>query len=158
MAEVIKISGWVLFSAVKFLLAPGSIYALGGYSFWETIFISISGGWLGVIGFYYFGKVIFKFFRWLTGRFRTGPPKPRKRMTKMNRTIVKLKKHRMGLIGLALITPSLISIPVGGMLAARYFSHHKRTLPVFFAAVVLWAFILTALVSFFDLRLNFGED
>lgn len=72
----------------------------------------------------------------------------------MNRIIVSLKNHRLGLIGLALITPSLISIPVGCMLAAKYFSHDKRTVPVLLTAVVFWAFILTTLATFFNFKLN----
>lgn len=153
MTEILKISGWLLFSAVKFLIAPGSIYIVGHYSFWETILISIAGGWMGIIGFFYFGKVIFGFFEWITYRLRTGPAKTKKRITKMNRIIVAIKNHRMGLIGLALITPSIISIPVGCILAAKYFSHDKRAVPILFMAVVFWGFVLTSLVSFFDIRL-----
>ena len=153
MAEILKISGWILLSAVKFLIAPSSIYVVGHYSFWETVIISISGGWMGVIGFYYFGKIIFRFFEWVTLRLGTGIKKPKMRMTKMNRIIVSVKNHRLGLIGLALISPSVISIPIGSMLAARYFGQDKRTIPVFFIAVVFWAFVLTSMVSFFDVRL-----
>lgn len=152
MAEVMKIAGWLLFSGVKFLIAPGSIYIVGGYSFWETVCISVAGGWIGVTSFFYFGKAIFRFFEWITYRFTSGFRKPKKRFTKTNRFIVTVKNHRMGLIGLALITPSVISIPAGCVLAAKYFNHDKRTLPLLFAAVVFWAFILTSLVSFFDIR------
>ena len=148
---MLKILGWLLFSAVKFLIAPASIYIVGNYSFSETILISIGGGWLGVFCFYYFGKFFFRFYEWIFNRFRTGFKKPKRRMTKLNRYIINLKNHRLGLILLALITPSVISIPLGSILASKYFSHDKRVLPFFFAAVIFWAFVLTSLVSFFDL-------
>ena len=147
MSEALQIFGWLVFSAVKFLIAPGTIYIVGGYSFMETIAISVAGGWMGIIAFFYFGKVIWQVFEWIANRLRTGIRKPKKRMTKMNRIIVYIKNHRMGLIGLALITPSIISIPAGCMLAAKYFSHDKRVVPILFSAVVLWAFILTFLAS-----------
>lgn len=153
MAEVLKIAGWLLFSAVKFLIAPGSIYVVGGYSFWETIFISITGGWLGITAFFYFGKVIFRFFEWLVYRLRTRPAAQKKKVTRMKRWIVNIKNHRLGLIGLALVTPSMISIPVGCILAAKYFSHDKRAIPVLFISVVFWAFVLTSLASFFNFQI-----
>lgn len=153
MYEILKLAGWLLFSSVKFLIAPGSIYILGGYSFWETIAISIVGGWMGIIGFFYFGKAIFIFFEWIRYRLSSGIRKPKKRMNRMNRLIVSVKNHRLGLIGLALITPSLISIPVGCMLAAKYFSHDKRTIPVFLTSVVFWAFVLTTLATFLNIKL-----
>lgn len=150
---MLKISGWLLFSAVKFLIAPGSIYIVGGYSFSETVLISIAGGWLGVFGFFYFGKIFFRFYEWISHRLRTRPKKPKRKMTKLNRYIITIKNHRLGLIILALITPSIISIPVGSIIASKYFSHDKRTLPFFFAAVIFWAFVLTSLASFFNFQL-----
>lgn len=151
MEEILKVTGWLLFSAVKFLIAPGSIYIFGGYSFWETIIISVSGGWLGILSFYFFGKFIYRFYDWLKYRINFGTGKKRK-MTKTNRLIVAVKNHRLGLVGLALITPSIISIPVGCMLAAKFFNHDKRTIPLLLLSVVLWGFILTSLVSVFDIR------
>lgn len=153
MTEILKILGWLLFSAVKFLIAPGSIYIIGHYSYWETIAISIAGGWIGVSGFFYFGKIFFSFFEWISNRLRTGIRKPKKKMSKISRYIITIKNHRLGLFALALITPSIISIPVGSILAAKYFSHDKRAVLILFIAVVFWAFILTSLVSFFDIRL-----
>ncbi len=152
MSEALQFTGWLFFSALKFLFAPGSIYVVGGYSFWQTIFISVLGGWMGVLGFFYFGKIIFGFFSWLSGRLSTGAKKPKRKMTRMNRFIVQIKNHRLGVVGLALITPSVFSIPLGCILAAKYFGHDKRALPFLMGSVILWAFVLTSLVSYFDFR------
>ena len=152
MSEIFKISGLLLLSALKFLLAPGSIYAVG-YNFWGTILISTIGGWMGVLGFFYFGKIILGFFQWFSLRLRTGPVKPKRKMTRTNRMIVKIKRHHMGIIVLALITPTLTSIPVGSVIAARFFRYDRWTVPLLFLGVLFWAFVLTTLAHFFNIRL-----
>ena len=58
--------------------------------------------------------------------------------------IVRVKRNQ-GLNGLAAITPVLISIPLGTILAARYFRHDKRALPVLFSSVLIWDVILSSI-------------
>ena len=72
------------------------------------------------------------------------PPKdkPKKKFSRKNKLIVRVKS-RWGLIGLALITPTIISIPVGTLLAARYFGNNWRTLPYMLLSVVGWGFVAT---------------
>ena len=95
-----------------------------------------------LFGFFFTGAAIFRF---LNDRFSSGEKK-KKVFTKRNRLLIRVKSS-WGLIGLALISPSVISIPLGSLLAARYFRNDPRTLPVFFAAVVFWSFTLTTLTS-----------
>ena len=140
MLEVLRIIGLILFSSVKFLFAPSTVY-LSGYSYWETIAITIVGGLIGVLTFFYTGSAVFSF---INERFSSG--KKKKAFTKRNRLLIRVKAS-WGLVGLALISPSLISIPFGSLLAARDFRNDKRTLPIFFGAVVLWSVVLTSLTS-----------
>jgi len=58
MGAIFEIIGLILFSSVKFLFAPSTAYALG-YTFWQTILISLIGGWLGVFVFYFAGSFVF---------------------------------------------------------------------------------------------------
>lgn len=138
--EVFQIIGLVLFSSVKFFFAPSAIY-LSGYSFFETIAISITGGVLGVLVFFYTGSAIFKF---IGDRFYKARPK--KSFNKKNRFIIKVKKS-WGLIGLAIISPTLISIPLGCLLASRYFRNDRRTIPLLLSSVIFWSFVLTSLTA-----------
>jgi len=138
--EVLRVVGLVLFSSVKFLFAPSAVY-LSGYSYFQTIAITICGGLIGVTLFFFAGAALSRF---VQDRFSSA--KPRKSFTKRNRLLIKVKAS-WGLIGLALISPTLISIPLGSLLAARYFRNDKRTLPVFFGAVVFWSFVLTSLTA-----------
>ncbi|MEQ8910616.1 MAG: hypothetical protein RIC95_15575 [Vicingaceae bacterium] len=135
MFEVSKILGLLLFSALKFFLAP-STSVIAGYGFWQTILITCGGGLVGFFLFFKFGEVLQKGFQ------RIVKPKPKKRFSKKNKMIVKLKRS-YGLWGLAILTPCLLGIPLGALLASAYFRKQKGALLIFFAFIVLWSFILT---------------
>jgi hypothetical protein len=135
MLEVSKILGLLLFSALKFFLAP-STTVMAGYGFWSTVFITSSGGLTGFYLFFKFGEVLQKGFQ----RFvRT---KSKKKFSKKNKMIVKLKRN-YGLWGLAFFTPCLLGIPLGALLASAYYQKQKGALWIFFGFIVLWSFILT---------------
>lgn len=138
--KVLQIIGLILFSSVKFLFAPSTVYVVG-FSFFETLIITISGGVFGVLLFFYSGTFVIN---WWNQLF---PPKNvRKNFSKKNRTIIRVK-NSYGLFGLAFISPCLISIPIGCLIAAKYFRYDKRTVPVFIGAVVFWAIVLTSLTA-----------
>lgn len=144
MSGILKIIGLLALSATKFFFTPG-VMTLAGYSFWQTILISTLGGWLGIVLFYYFAFFIFKKLKIRKERrIRQGKIRQKKMFSRKNKFIVRVKSN-YGLIGLALITPVLISIPIGSLLAARYFNKNPFTLPVLLSSVVLWSFALTSL-------------
>ncbi|MEQ8324151.1 MAG: hypothetical protein RIC15_08830 [Vicingaceae bacterium] len=143
MTEIIKVFGLLIISGVKFFFAP-STAILSGYSYLETIIITTSGGVGGLITFYYFGE----FLQYVFTRSKK-KKKEKKKFTRLNRRIIKVKST-YGLIGLAILTPCLFSIPLGSLLAARYFDKDKRTLPFMIASVVLWSFVLTTFSLLFN--------
>lgn len=138
--QALQIIGLILFSSVKFFFAPSTIY-LSGYSYFETIAITITGGAIGVFVFFYTGSAIFKF---IGDRFSSS--KPKRSFSRKNRFIIKVKSS-WGLIGLALLSPTLISIPLGCLLASRYFRNDRRTIPFLMGSVVFWSFVLTSLTA-----------
>jgi hypothetical protein len=135
MIEISKIAGLMLFSALKFFLAP-STTVIAGYGFWATIAITVSGGLVGFYIFFRFGELIQKGYQSLFRR------KPKRKFNKKNKLIVKAKRS-YGLWGLALLTPCLLGIPLGAILASAYYKNQKGALWVFFSFIVIWAFILT---------------
>lgn len=139
--ELLKILGLVAFSSVKFLFAPSTVY-LSGYTFVETLIITTVGGVIGVFVFYYGGAYLFKLWN---DRFG-GKSKPGSSFNKKNRFIIRIK-NSYGIYGLALFSPCLISIPIGSLLAARYYRNDKRTLPAFLIAVVFWSITLTSITA-----------
>ena len=132
----------MLLSGIKFFFSPSTTY-LSGYSFIETLGITISGGVIGILIFFYFGE----FLKYLFSGIRFSK-KEKKTFTKSTRRIVSIKS-KYGLIGLAILTPVLLSIPLGSLLAAKYFDHDKRTLPFLILSVVLWSLLLTSITVLF---------
>lgn len=141
----IKFLGLFALCGTKFFLGvPALIYA--GYSYWETILVSSAGGLSGFFVFYYFGELIKILFRkFFPGKKET----EKKKFTRRNRFIVGLK-GKYGLTGLAILTPVVFSIPLGSLLAARYFDEEKSTIPVMTAFVVIWSFVLTTFYHFIE--------
>jgi hypothetical protein len=62
--------------------------------------------------------------------------------------IVKVK-HRFGLVGIALLTPFLISIPLGCYLAVRYFKNKQRIIAYMFASILFWSIAVSSFKLFF---------
>ena len=148
MRGILEILGLFLLSSVKFLFAPASSIALG-YDLPKTIIITFCGGSFGITIFYFIGSAIFN---WWTKHKKT--PKKKKRVfTSTNRKIVFIK-NKYGLIGLCLITPGIISIPVGSILAAKYFRHDKKTFPYLIASLFIWCISLSSLAYFFKAGIN----
>jgi hypothetical protein len=142
--EVIQVLSWLLFSAIKFFLAPTAVF-LSGYSYFETIAITITGGFIGVLAFFYGGGA---FFQWISFRFSSDKPTTKKVFSKKNRVIIQVKRS-YGLFGLAFLTPFLLSIPIGTIIAAKYYRDDKRAIPVFFASIIFWSVVLTTMTSSF---------
>jgi len=140
--EFLKIFGLILFSSVKFLFAPSTVY-IAGYSFIETLAITMSGGLSGILVFFYFGELI----KYLISKIKIRK-KTKKTFTKTSRQIVRIKE-KYGLIGLVILTPSFLSIPLGSILAAKYFDHDKRTLPWLITSMIIWSFLLTSITALF---------
>ena len=109
-----------LTASVKYLYTPPIIFGLG-YNFWETFFIMLTGGILGTLAWYFAGGMLMRGFAALWRLFVKPKETPKKVFSRKNKFIVRVKS-RWGLIGLAIITPCIISIPVGTLLAVRYFS------------------------------------
>ena len=136
-----KIFGLILFGMVKFLFTPPAIVALG-YTFWETIIISLISGWLGVLVFYYVGSAIFA---WIA-EFRSTNTR-KKKFNKRNRFVIWLK-NSFGIKGVSVII-GVGSIPLVCLIAAKYYRDDKKTIYYLLFAVLIWAFGLTGLSFLF---------
>jgi len=135
--EILQIAGWLFFVIFKFIWAPVTMATTTDYAWWEILVITIGGAWLGIIIFYYFGKMIISFFNKKWNRI------PRK-FTKMNRFVIRVKKE-WGLAGLVSIM-GIISVPLCSLIAAAYFQENKRTIPALLTSAVIWAASLTVIV------------
>ncbi len=164
-AEIILKQLSILFiSAIKFLVAAPTSY-LFGYSYLHTILNTTAGGLLGVIFFYYSGKYLFahypvwkrkvrRFYHKLLGipyqiqhahDIKTTPSRV---FTRKNRTIVKIRQ-KFGFAGVIILTPVLLSIPLGTFIAVKYYSRRPDLLGWLSVSVVSWSILISTFIKLF---------
>jgi uncharacterized protein YacL len=134
-ATILEYLGWFFLTVLKFLITPSTMIGLG-YSWIGTIITVFVSAFIGFICFFNFGEVLFKY---LEKRRK----KPRNKFSRMNRFIVKMKT-KYGLLGMGLIS-GMISVPIAGLLASRYFRDDKKAIPAFTLAFLLWTVFLTSI-------------
>lgn len=152
----------LLLSGIKFLFAP--IISIGyGYNFIETILITSIGGIFGLLFFYYLSKwLINKYYRYcpVVVSYFAGEEakqklidsqcgkKVKKKFTKKNKFLIKMRKN-YGYFGVILLTPVLLSIPIGAFLAQKYYSKNKKILVYLSLSVTIWSACLSSMYFLF---------
>jgi len=143
----------ILFSSFKFAATFPLVIIQYEFSFLETILWTNVGGILGV---YFFAFLSGKLLAWWKRMFRRSNRKiledeqqVKKIFTRRNRRIVRIKQ-KYGLIGIALITPFLLSIPVGVFLVVRYYRSSKLKFLYLIAANLIWSVIYTGFYMFWE--------
>lgn len=135
--EIIQALSVLLLSCVKFFLAiPLAVQY--DFSFWQTFIFSCLGGVIGIIVFSKFRKVVLKiYYRIYPFNFNANKKK------NLRKTIAIKTARKYGLFGIAFLTPVFLSIPIGTFIALHFFPNKKKTLPILFASVMGWSFLLT---------------
>lgn len=141
-ANILTIISLALLASVKFLFAPAAIY-IAGYDYLTAVAITTGGGIFGTWIFYRLGKTIIA---WVNKIYH--PRKPRKKFTFLNRFMIRVRAD-YGLLGLSIITPCIISIPIGSIIAARYYGEKRWTLIFIYLSVLIWALILNSITYYF---------
>lgn len=142
---------------------PAAVFAFR-FSFLETLIVCSSGGIFGTIVFTYLIDVIIKGFdlifnKYLLGRLTRkitvfldkrfpNRNKTKKIFSKKNRFIIRAKRS-FGLVGIAIITPVILSIPLGVFLALRFFKDKKKIIFWMSLSVVFWTIVLYLIFHFF---------
>ncbi len=109
------------------------------FDFVKVILVSCSGGIIGTIVFTYLSAGLLKW--WKTFKNKRFPSTQTSTFKKSNRRIVRLK-NRFGLTGIAVLTPFLLSIPVGAFIAERFYKDKKKVITAISISVVAWSFLL----------------
>ena len=143
----------ILFSSVKFAMTfPLAVFQFQ-FSFFETVLWTNIGG---ILGIYFFAFLSDKLIAWWNRTFRKYPPEPpaagsngKRVFTRKNRRIVRIKR-KYGLIGIAVSTPVLLSIPVGTFLVIRYYRHNRNKFIYLVCSNAIWSLIYTAFYMFWD--------
>ncbi|MCU0432877.1 MAG: hypothetical protein MUC87_05435 [Bacteroidia bacterium] len=164
--EIEQIGALLIAGATKFLFAP-AISEYFGYNFAQSFLYTTSGGVIGILAFTFVGDWLTAGWRKLITRIkalimRRNPKamlriKPR-RFTRTTRFIVRIR-GKFGLVGLAIITPCIISIPIGTFVINRFYSKKWKILLALFTSLLLWSLILNYLAQTLHLSqyLNFSK-
>jgi hypothetical protein len=154
----------LLLSAMKFIFAPPLSFELG-FTFIQTIFVTTIGGLIGVIFFYFLSEIILKLFRriWpdiksffkkpvaqtqITAVIKKRIEKHKKYFSRKNKFIIMLRR-KWGLWGIAILTPVLLSIPLGTFLANKYYRNKRSVLFSLALSVICWSIIISSIYILF---------
>ncbi|MDF2435695.1 MAG: hypothetical protein K0Q95_71 [Bacteroidota bacterium] len=128
-----------LLSTVKFVFGAVPMALAAGFSFFEAVTVTSIGGITGVTIFVFMSeKIVERLKKRKLEKQHNKQEAPKKKFTKKNKIIVWVKM-RFGLIGIAFLTPLLLSIPIGCFLAVRYFKNKHRILVFMFLSILFWS-------------------
>ena len=146
----LKILEVALISGIKFVLAPFEAERYG-FNFREAFIITTLGGISGIIAFTVIGDAIAFGWKKLTSVLKkTSEEKPRKIFTSARKRAVGIKM-RFGLLGLAITTPSIISIPVGTFVINRFYRKKGRNVLLLILSLLIWSALLNGLAQYLKL-------
>ena len=159
--HIFKLVQVVVISGIKFIFAP--VISIGyGFSYLQTVMFTTLGGIAGLFFFYYLSRwmirLYFKLCPVVISYFggeeakkalqESQCKKPnRKKFTRKNKTIINIR-NKYGLFGIVLLTPVLLSIPIGAFLAQKYYSKKSNVLVYLSLSVLMWSFFISSLYFF----------
>jgi hypothetical protein len=122
---------------------PVAIYIFK-MSFLETILYTNIGGLLGIIVFAFVSKVAIRIINSLWPKKADDSKRHKRIFTKRNRRLIFLK-NKVGLPGIIILSPVVLSIPVGVLLVTKYFRHRKINYLYLLAGQFVWSIVYTTI-------------
>jgi hypothetical protein len=146
--QLLKIIEIGLIASIKFLLAPFEAER-NGFNFQNSFLITTSGGIIGIIVFTFVGRGVT--YSWKkAGAFFKKKKKAiieeKKKFTRGNKLIVRIK-IKYGLIGLSIITPAIISIPVGTIVINHFYRKKMKNVIALIFSLLAWSVLLNGLAQ-----------
>lgn len=124
-----------------------AVIAIYKYNILMALLSSCTGAIFGTVVFTYLFAGILKWWdKFKDKYFKSKHPK--KVFTKFNKRVIRIK-HRFGLIGIALLTPIFLSIPIGAFLAERFYKDKRKVIIYLSVASIFWCFTLYFIFLFF---------
>jgi len=132
------------------------------FSFLNTFIITTAGGIAGVIFFAFLSQGLINGWKWLLKnyvypypatakrlQFLTGDPDAKKKSVpiKKRRRYIRLRKS-VGFWGIAVLTPFILSIPVGTFLIVRFYGRSIKNIFLVCILVIAWSAFFSSLVHF----------
>lgn len=163
MLHSFKITQVFFLAMIKYFYAP--LYGVAiGMGFWENFFSLIAGGTLAFTIYYYFSDIVIIYSRhfspylvkiiptsWQQAAKRRKVRrrirrKNRRKFTWINKFMVKLRRG-YGMWGIILLTPVLLSLPIGAFLLRKYYRQDRFAFLFMILSIVVEGFILCVVYS-----------
>jgi hypothetical protein len=145
MNDYLQIISVTLISTVKFIIGLGLALA---YNFKPIIFYltTVGGGMIGVFFYLYLWDFI------LILKAKIVKPKPHVVQIKINKNIRKMVhfSRTWGIYGIAFVTPTIISMPVGTLICRAIEKNKWHIKLVMFISLNFWSLLLIALQNIFN--------
>jgi len=149
---------WALFSLfliamIKFMFAPLGGPALN-LDFFETYLSCISGAAFSSSIFFFSANYFLKRARRRNKQKRERrlamglPPKMKKKFTRVNKFIVRTKRS-IGIIGITFWAPLFLSIPLGSIIAAKFYGKNKNAFLLIILGICINGIIITGFTYLF---------
>ena len=146
MADFWQIISVTLICTIKFIIGLGMALA---YNFSPIIFYlsTVGGGMLGVLIYLYLWDFI------LLIKEKYVKPKPHIIHIKISKNIRKMVhfSRTWGIYGIALVTPTIISMPVGTLICRAIEKNKCHIKLVMFISLSFWALLIIALQNLFNI-------
>ncbi len=142
MEDILWTLGIGLVATVKYMLAVVGVFAKN-YTGLEAFALVTIGSMVGVVFFTYLSD---KINRWLKNYTK------RRKKIGFLRFLVKLRKS-YGLIGISILTPILLSIPLGCYLSKTFIKSNKKIVLYMSVSIILWGIIIFGVKTIFNINL-----
>jgi|YNPMSStandDraft_1061717.scaffolds.fasta_scaffold00450_20 hypothetical protein len=164
---IAKIISIILLSSVKFIFAfPVAVKY--HFNFGTTLFLTSIGGIGGILFFSFFWEHLIKIYFWFIHDYLYKFPEIRNILKRLKNKFFPAKKQNGiayrkikryvwirkngGLLGISLLTPFILSIPLGTFLAVRFFGRNMRTITFLVIALLFWSLLLSFFVHVIGIR------
>ena len=165
MEFVLKYINVIVIASVKFFWATPYAY-LFHLNPVETFVMIQVGGLFGFLFFYSFFsfllkelKLIWPLIYYITPRIfkvrfeqwldlRRYKKLTANKFTGSNKMIVRIRR-KYGMLGIVVLSPVILSIPVGAFLGTKYFHHNKNFIPSMLLSIFLWGIVSVLLFGSF---------
>ena len=145
--EIRQITGIFVLSSVKlgFGGVPAAVFAK--FSFFKAVTITTGGGVTGSIVFANISEWVLENWDKFRAKYLPAPKKPRKHL--LDNKFAHKVKEKWGLAGIAFFTPFILSIPIGTMLAVRFYSDKQKVISYMLISIAAWDMLLYFLYNRF---------
>ena len=136
-------------SFIKFMFAPFAGPKLG-LTFIETYLSIVTGGIVAATIFYFSAD----FFMKRTKRKRIEKEiklisqgklvKRKKNFSRMNKFVLKIKRS-LGQFGISMWAPFFLSVPIGSIIAAKFYGNNKKTFPIIIFGMFVNGLVTTSI-------------